>query len=96
MLITGLRLSEALSLNVEHASRAKIELKVKRWTKNKTEGSGLPSNRQSHRPKNRGVWLPIGHKAMVWPPMAKAIAKAKGRRKVGLRQYIFQKLYRDI
>jgi len=22
------------------------------------------------------VWLPIGHKAMVWPPMAKAIAKA--------------------
>jgi integrase len=33
MLITGLRLSEALSLNVEHASRAKVELKVKGWTK---------------------------------------------------------------
>ena len=28
MLITGLRISEALSLNVEHASRAKVELKV--------------------------------------------------------------------
>ena len=33
MLITGLRLSEALNLNVEHASRAKVELKVKGWTK---------------------------------------------------------------
>jgi len=33
MLITGLRLSEALSLNVEHAGRAKVELKVKGWTK---------------------------------------------------------------
>jgi len=33
MLITGLRLSEALSLNVEHTSRAKVELKVKGWTK---------------------------------------------------------------
>lgn len=33
MLITGLRLSEALSLNVEHASRIKVELKVKGWIK---------------------------------------------------------------
>jgi len=33
MLITGLRLSEALSLNVEHASKAKVELKVKGWIK---------------------------------------------------------------
>jgi len=33
MLITGLRLSEALSLNVEHAGRTKVELKVKGWTK---------------------------------------------------------------
>jgi len=33
MLITGLRISEALSLNVEHACRAKVELKVKGWTK---------------------------------------------------------------
>jgi len=33
MLITGLRISEALSLNVEHAGRAKVELKVKGWTK---------------------------------------------------------------
>ncbi len=33
MLITGLRISEALSLNVEHAGRAKVELKVKGWIK---------------------------------------------------------------
>ena len=44
MLITGLRLSEALSLNIEHAGRAKIEVKVKRWTKNRPEGRGLASN----------------------------------------------------
>ncbi len=47
MLITGLRLSEALSLNVEHASRAKLELKVKGWTKNGPEGRGLVFNSQS-------------------------------------------------
>jgi len=29
MLVTGLRLSEALSLNVEHTSQAKVDLKVK-------------------------------------------------------------------
>jgi len=28
------------------------------------------------------VWLPIGHKAMVWPPLAKAIAKATGQQDV--------------
>lgn len=33
MLVTGLRISEALSLNVEHATRTKVEIKVKRWTK---------------------------------------------------------------
>lgn len=33
MLVTGLRLSEALSLNTEHANCAKIEIKVKGWTK---------------------------------------------------------------
>ncbi len=32
MLITGLRLSEALSLNMEHASQSKIRIKVKGWT----------------------------------------------------------------
>ena len=47
MLITGLRLSEALSLNVEHAGRAKVELKVKGWTKNRPEGRGLASYSQS-------------------------------------------------
>ncbi len=50
MLITGLRLSETLSLNVEHASRAKLELKVKGWTKNKPQGYGLVSNNQNHCP----------------------------------------------
>ncbi len=33
MLITGLRISEALSLNVEHTGKAKVELKVKGWIK---------------------------------------------------------------
>lgn len=32
MLVTGLRISEALSLNVEHAGKAKLEVKVKGWT----------------------------------------------------------------
>ncbi|MDP3732275.1 MAG: hypothetical protein Q8R31_04520, partial [Candidatus Omnitrophota bacterium] len=31
----------------------KVELKVKGWTKIKAEGSGLPSDRQSHRPPRR-------------------------------------------
>jgi len=63
MLITGLRLSEALSLNVEHASRAKVELKVKGWTKNKPQGCGLVSDNQNHRPKDRGLASdrPQGH-----------------------------------
>ena len=33
MLVTGLRISEALSLNVEHSKRTKVEIKVKGWTK---------------------------------------------------------------
>ena len=48
MLITGLRLSEALSLNVEHAGRVKVELKVKGWTKTRSQGRGLASYDQSH------------------------------------------------
>ncbi len=35
MLVTGLRISEALSLNVEHAGKAKLEVKVKGWTRKK-------------------------------------------------------------
>jgi len=68
MLITGLRLSEALSLNVEHASRAKLELKVKGWTKNRPEGhaclparQGLASNSQSQGEKKdryKSVYFP--------------------------------------
>jgi len=62
MLVTGLRISEALSLNVEHAGRAKLEVKVKGWTKkgnrspersDKPEGSGLLSDKQSQGKKNR-------------------------------------------
>lgn len=41
ILITGLRLSEALSLNVEYASWTKVELKVKRWTKRGVGGKEL-------------------------------------------------------
>lgn len=33
MLVTGLRISEALSLNIEHANKSKVEIKVKAWTK---------------------------------------------------------------
>ncbi|MCG2714390.1 MAG: site-specific integrase [Candidatus Omnitrophica bacterium] len=39
MLITGLRISEALSLNVGHADKAKLEVKVKGWTKKKKQSS---------------------------------------------------------
>src|SRR3990167_2962703 len=52
MLITGLRLSEALSLNVEHADRVKIEVKVKGWTKNRPESRGLASNSQNQGKRN--------------------------------------------
>ena len=37
MLVTGLRISEALSLNVEHAGKAKLEVKVKGWTKKRKQ-----------------------------------------------------------
>lgn len=33
MLVTGLRISEALSLNVEDATRAKVDVRVKGWTR---------------------------------------------------------------
>ncbi len=42
MLITGLRISEALSLNVEHAGKAKLEVKVKGWTKKKERSPERP------------------------------------------------------
>ncbi|MBU1121638.1 MAG: site-specific integrase [Candidatus Omnitrophica bacterium] len=48
MLVTGLRISEALSLNVEHAGKAKLEVKVKGWTKKKER-----SPKQSEEKKNR-------------------------------------------
>jgi len=48
MLITGLRISEALSLNVEHAGKAKFEVKVKGWTKKKKQ-----STERSEGNKNR-------------------------------------------
>ena len=61
MLITGLRLSETLSLNVEHAGRAKVELKVKGWIKNKPEGSGLTASSQNQGEKKdrfKAVYFP--------------------------------------
>lgn len=33
MLVTGLRISEALSLNIGHANKRKVEIKVKGWSK---------------------------------------------------------------
>lgn len=33
MLVTGLRIYEVLSLNIEHANKSKVEIKVKGWTK---------------------------------------------------------------
>lgn len=33
LLITGLRISEALRLNIEHTNHSKVEIKVKGWTK---------------------------------------------------------------
>jgi len=50
MLVTGLRISEALSLNVEHAGKAKLEVKVKGWT-NRPASRGLASDSQSQKKK---------------------------------------------
>src|SRR3990167_6619672 len=55
MLITGLRLSEALSLNVEHASRAKVELKVKGWTK---KGEQNPERSKGKKDRFKTVYFP--------------------------------------
>lgn len=61
MLVTGLRLSEALSLNVEHAGRAKVELKVKGWTKNRSEGLPLVlaiGNQREKKDRFKAVYFP--------------------------------------
>ena len=55
MLITRLRLSEALSLNVEHAGRAKLEIKVKGWTK-KRERS--PERSEGKKDRFKTVYFP--------------------------------------
>ncbi|MBI4708149.1 MAG: tyrosine-type recombinase/integrase [Candidatus Omnitrophica bacterium] len=55
MLITGLRLSEALSLNVEHASRAKVELRVKGWTK---KGERSPEQSEGKKDRFKTVYFP--------------------------------------
>ncbi|MEK7877484.1 MAG: hypothetical protein AAB325_15005 [Pseudomonadota bacterium] len=46
MLITGLRLSEALSLNAEHTCRAKVELKVRCSNDVEVLCGCLPAGRQ--------------------------------------------------
>jgi len=58
MLITGLRLSEALSLNVEHANRAKVELKVKGWTKKKRATKGSPELVEGKKDRYKAVYFP--------------------------------------
>lgn len=55
MLITGLRISETLSLNVEHAGRVKLEIKVKGWTK-KRERS--PERREGKKDRFKTVYFP--------------------------------------
>jgi integrase len=55
MLVTGLRISEALSLNVEHAGKAKLEVKVKGWTK-KTERS--PERSEGKKNRFKTVYFP--------------------------------------
>ena len=55
MLITGLRLSEALSLNVEHAGRAKVELKVKGWTKKEKRS---PERNEGKKDRFKTVYFP--------------------------------------
>jgi len=53
MLVTGLRIGEALRLNVEDAGRAKIEVRVKGWTRDgekreRTKTVYLPKALQEH------------------------------------------------
>jgi len=53
MLITGLRLSEALSLTVEHTNQVKVRVKVKGWTqdgegKNRFKTVYFPKALQNH------------------------------------------------
>jgi len=55
MLITGLRISEALSLNVEHAGRAKVELKVKGWTKKRNRS---PERSEGKKDRFKTVYFP--------------------------------------
>ena len=55
MLITGLRLSETLSLNVEHAGRAKVELKVKGWVK---KGKRSPERSEGKKDRFKTVYFP--------------------------------------
>jgi len=57
MLVTGLRISEALSLNVEHADRAKVEIKVKGWTK-KGKRSPERAKRVEGKDRYKAVYFP--------------------------------------
>ncbi len=55
MLITGLRLSEALSLNIEHAGRVKLEIKVKGWTKKRERN---PERSKEKKDRFKSVYFP--------------------------------------
>jgi len=55
MLVTGLRISEALSLNVEHAGKAKLEVKVKGWTKKKER---TPERSEEKKNRFKTVYFP--------------------------------------
>lgn len=58
MLITGLRISEALNLNVEHAGRTKVEIKVKGWTKKKRVIKGNPEFVKDKKNRYKTVYFP--------------------------------------
>jgi len=55
MLITGLRISEALSLNVEHAGKVKLEIKVKGWTKKRDRS---PERNEGKKNRFKTVYFP--------------------------------------
>jgi len=58
MLVTGLRLSEALSLNIEHTSRVKVEIKVKGWTKKRRATNGSPERSEGKKDRFKTVYFP--------------------------------------
>ena len=58
MLITGLRISEALSLNVEHAGRVRLEIKVKGWARKKRASKENPELVKDKKDRYKAVYFP--------------------------------------